>query len=77
MSIGTPFKGMIVVVILLAALSGESCMTDDRCCVFRKIQLDLVRRLGFLECYDVPIVHVADTGCICASAFCRNRQCPE
>ena len=71
--IGATFKRMIVVVILLAALSSESCMTDNSRCVFREIQLDLVGCLRFLESNDVPIVHIADTGCVSASAFCRNR----
>jgi len=45
MSIGTSFKGMIVVVILLAALSGKSCMTDIRILRWwRRTQLILCRK---------------------------------
>lgn len=68
-----PLEWMIVVVILLAALSSESCMSDNRRCVFWEIQLDLVGWLRFLECYDVSILHIAYACCIGASAFCRNR----
>lgn len=73
MGIGATFKRMVVVVILLAALSSESGMTDNSRGILREVQLHFMRWLSLFESNDVSVVYIADTCCICSSAFCGNR----
>ena len=52
-TIRLPLKRMVVIIMLFASLRGKACMTDHGSRVLREVELDLVGRLGFLECHNL------------------------